>query len=246
MPLTLFFVSRLQNYTYKLLLTVLFIQATSGTALRWPVTIDDGLDAIFNLKADCWSTFPQRSWVSKPCNFRPHSVYAITCRHCLMYLDFIVVIACPDIFDLAFSGIVHDMVHVFFIPDQAARVCNLCCLQIFSGSGSLVSSALLSPGLPYCQGACCVNSYITSFPAAGKFLTLGLFELSHILFVCTGEKKNKTQEKTMIMCSGLCLQRHFESTAPIYSHGFLSQQIIFFFYFTFNFIFTYFSARRPY
>lgn len=81
------------------------------------------------------------------------------------------------------------------LQDQAARVCNLCCLQIFSGSGSLVSSALLSPGLPSCQGACCVNSYITSFPAAGKFLTLGLFELGHTLFVCTREKKTKPKRK---------------------------------------------------
>lgn len=112
-----------QRYLYIILLTtaptVLLIQATSGATLRWPIAIDNVLDAISNLKTDHWSTFPKRPWFSKPFHFRLHSVYTIVCRHCLLQVsaaDFSVSIVYPGIFDRASIWIMHDMADVFCIP----------------------------------------------------------------------------------------------------------------------------------
>lgn len=87
---------------YKLFLTlihpVLLIQATSRATLSWPIAIDNVLDTISNLTAECWSTIPKMAHVLKRFHFSLHSLYAIACRCCP--LDIVVH---PDIFALAFS-----------------------------------------------------------------------------------------------------------------------------------------------
>ena len=155
------------------------------------------LDAISSLRADCWSTFPKKSLLFKAISF--HAALCI-CNYMqtLPYAHFSTWFECYNSASwhlwpiLQLNCAWHGSHLSHSLPqDQGVHMHNSRDPQISSSWGWWGSSVLLSPGSPShpaADGPVMLTVIFTSFSAAGKFLTLGQFGYSRILFVCTRAK----------------------------------------------------------